>query len=161
MPRIFIRRDLSLWTLVSPDDYSFLVQWTWGLQIDNRGKLYVRRYRGSANIYLHRIIMRRVCKAPSEKHLYVDHINNNGLDNRRENLRWATPSENAKNLAKDGVSGGVHGLAVLRGLIPPTPSEYGEPMDVPGFDAGAVPASIHGARSLEHATATACPTRKE
>jgi hypothetical protein len=97
MPLIYIRRDLSLVTLVDEEDYPFLVQWTWGLQVDNRGKNYVRRYICKQNLYLHRVIMRRMCPAPSEAHRYVDHINGDGLDNRRENLRWATASENAKN----------------------------------------------------------------
>lgn len=100
MPLIYIRRDLSLVTLVSEEDYPFLMQWTWGLQVDNRGKNYVRRYICKSNLYLHRVIMRRVCPAPSEAHRYVDHINGDGLDNRRENLRWATASENAKNTAR-------------------------------------------------------------
>lgn len=50
---------------------------------------------------MHRIIM----KAP--KHMIVDHINHNGLDNRRCNLRFATPSENTTNrrTAKNTKSG--------------------------------------------------------
>lgn len=98
MPLIYIRRDLSLVTLVDEEDYPFLIRWTWGLQVDNRGKNYVRRYICKQNLYLHRVIMRRVCPSPSPAHRYVDHINNDGLDNRRENLRWATASENAKNV---------------------------------------------------------------
>jgi hypothetical protein len=100
VPLIYIRRDLSLVTQVSEEDYQFLVRWTWGLQVDNRGKNYVRRYICKQNVYLHRVIMRRVCPSPSEAHRYVDHINGDGLDNRRENLRWATASENAKNTAR-------------------------------------------------------------
>lgn len=42
-------------------------------------------------IYLHRFIMK-----PSEN-LVVDHINGNGLDNRRVNLRVVTQRENMKN----------------------------------------------------------------
>lgn len=44
--------------------------------------------------FLHRMIM----NPPNE--LFVDHINGNGLDNRRENLRIATKELNASNCRK-------------------------------------------------------------
>ena len=145
--RIFIRRDLSLWTLVSEEDAQFLAQWTWGLQVDNRGRNYVRRYRGSSNIYLHRVIMRRVCKPPTPAHRYVDHINNDGLDNRRENLRWATASENAKNTPRllGGLTVGAETAAAVRAIrdslcrsgeqsLPDCRCTRGSAMDVPGFE---------------------------
>ena len=108
MPLIYIRRDLSLTTLVDEEDYPFLVQWTWGLQVCSRGKNYARRYICKQNVYLHRVVMRRVCPPPSPAHRYVDHINGDGLDNRRSNLRWATASENARNTPRlrAGIVGG-------------------------------------------------------
>lgn len=133
MRKIYLRKDLSVWTLVDPEDYEYLLAWTWGLQRDNRGKLYARRYILKSNLYLHRVIMRRVEPSPSPKHIYVDHINNNGLDNRRKNLRWATPSENAKNILRNQTSDAIRALRgdlVLRGEVPPvryTP-EPEEPM---------------------------------
>lgn len=48
--------------------------------------------------YLHRIIMKDV---PRETHRnQIDHINRNGLDNRKSNLRWVTGSENRRNLIR-------------------------------------------------------------
>lgn len=104
--RLYITRDCSIFTLVSPEDFSWLTQWMWWLHADQRGKPYVRRRVKCYDkvIYLHRVVMLNLCAPPSPAHRYVDHINGNGLDNRRENLRWVTASENAKNLGSLGAS---------------------------------------------------------
>ncbi len=45
-------------------------------------------------LYLHRLVMERTLGQPIFPGLQVDHINLNRLDNRRENLRLATRSQN-------------------------------------------------------------------
>jgi hypothetical protein len=85
-------------TLLSPLDTD-LRHDTWQLHRDQRGRAYARRqisaFGNRSGLYLHRAIMLRVCSPPSPSHV-VDHLNGNGLDNRRENLRWATVSENTR-----------------------------------------------------------------
>jgi HNH endonuclease/AP2 domain len=79
--------------LVDDDDYEWASQFSWsangngyavrGVHIGNR------KYR---KIYLHREII------GAKKGQKVDHINGNKLDNRKENLRLATPAQNAMNI---------------------------------------------------------------
>lgn len=49
---------------------------------------------GSCNKFIHRLIMN-----VTDSKLQIDHINHNGLDNRKSNLRIVTNRENQKNLS--------------------------------------------------------------
>lgn len=79
--------------LVGDEDYEFLSRWKWGLKSSGKQKYAVRveclpRRRA---IGMHNAIM-----MPPDGYV-VDHINGNGLDNRRENLRVCTAAENRRN----------------------------------------------------------------
>jgi HNH endonuclease len=50
------------------------------------------------HIAMHHIILERKLGRPITKGIVVDHINGEGLDNRRENLREATRAQNMRNL---------------------------------------------------------------
>jgi len=92
-----IELSRGLYALVSPDDYDFLSQFNWVAIIDSQesGKFYAsipnpKRYSGMTfgSQSMHQIVWRKN-GFPSEKCIY--HINNNGLDNRQENLTGERP----------------------------------------------------------------------
>jgi hypothetical protein len=62
------------------------------------------------NIYLHLAILGE--RPPG---MVADHINRNKLDNRRENLRWATKSQNGANAVSRSNRSGYRGVHQKRG----------------------------------------------
>jgi hypothetical protein len=78
------------------DDADFEKTKDLNLRVQKSGKTYYVVYSKNwqKNLKLHRLIM----DAPSG--MQVDHINGNGLDNRRENLRLCTQAENRWNRTK-------------------------------------------------------------
>lgn len=82
--------------LVDDEDYEALMQYKWFALYDG-WNWYAKRGRrksdglGPCKIWMHRIILKL---ADGER---ADHINRNGLDNQRSNLRVATRSQNAAN----------------------------------------------------------------
>ena len=93
--------------IVDDEDFDWLTQWSWHVARAPRGGLYAARSRTIPGPKkMHQLLI----EAP--KGCVPDHRNGNGLDNRRENLRVATRSQNAMNKRiRAGVSG-------FRGVTP-------------------------------------------
>lgn len=98
-------------TLVRRQLFDWLNQWKWHVVL-KRNTYYARRNRkktdgpGSHWIMLHNAIWEKVI-GPIPIGSTVDHKNGNGLDNRLDNLRLATPEQQALNrsLASNNTSG--------------------------------------------------------
>ena len=78
--------------VVDDEDYDYLIQYDWFAH-----KEYSTWYAYCKNILMHRLIM----KTP--KHLLVDHIDHDGLNNQKINLRHCTRQQNARNNTSTGV----------------------------------------------------------
>lgn len=78
-------------SLVGDSDFEWFNQWKWTAMKRGNTWYAVRGGFLGPKILMHREIM----NAP--KDMQVDHINGDGLDNRRENLRVCTNAENGRN----------------------------------------------------------------
>src|ERR1700729_2886353 len=77
-------------TLVDDVDFEDVNRFTWSLHVDGRGKEYAARKPSNGPcVKLHRYIFGA---GPREQ---VDHRDNDGLNNRRQNLRKATNQQNS------------------------------------------------------------------
>lgn len=87
--------------LVDDADFEHLNQWKWYAQKD-RYTYYAVRRDGKKRMKMHRVVL----GLKYEDKLLPDHIDRNGLNNQRDNLRIATRSQNCANRAsvKNAVS---------------------------------------------------------
>lgn len=85
--------------LVDDEDYDYVSIYNW-YAVKSRNTFYAVRTETKNGIkrviLLHRFIM----KPPKGK--VIDHINRIGLDNRKTNIRFVTPRENALNMNRKG-----------------------------------------------------------
>ncbi len=103
--------------IVDPEDFDRLNCYRWYASRDNHtcyAKRYVskaQRQKNNASAFMHREVMKyklSAARSTLSANLLVDHINHNGLDNRKANLRVVTPAENSRNkrlFAKPSASG--------------------------------------------------------
>ncbi len=95
----------GLYALVDDEDYEFLSRLPWKVTINPSGNMYA-----VLMVSMHRLMMR-----PAEGKV-IDHKNGDGLDNRRENLRECTRSQNMRNTKiKPGTFKGVRPVQLKRG----------------------------------------------
>jgi hypothetical protein len=96
-----IQLTRGLVTQVDDEDYDWLNQWKWNASSVKTGVYAVRQTGGRKNkksIRMHRLIMN------TSDNLDVDHIDHNGLNNQKSNLRNCTRSQNLKNVTPWGRS---------------------------------------------------------
>jgi hypothetical protein len=100
--------------LVDDEDYPYLSAFNWCATKDRNKWYAVRSFRRNGKqvrVRMHMVIL----KAPAG--LEVDHKNGNGLDNRRDNLRLATRSQNKRNGIKlEGTSSIYKGVSWRKNL---------------------------------------------
>lgn len=85
--------------LIDKEDYDLIKNYTWSAVVSHRCTYATAHVKlGKMNytkIKMHRLIIGKKCE-----NLLVDHINCNGLDNRKSNLRVVTSKQNAMNRRK-------------------------------------------------------------
>lgn len=82
--------------LVDDEDYEYLNQWKWQARLDTKsGSYYAIRTEGTKPFHKTVYLAREIMNTP--KNLECDHVNHNTLDNRKNNLRNVTHSQNSKN----------------------------------------------------------------
>lgn len=90
---ILCHGDSGLQILVDEEDYPLLSRWKWyPMRVRDTEKHYARRnLQGGGSETMHQLIM-----GTTPRNMVIDHINDNGLDNRKGNLRYLPNSENIR-----------------------------------------------------------------
>ena len=95
--------------IVDDDDYEALARFKWYATKVSHGCIYARRNVPAGFKQQSYALMHRVILAVTDPEIHVDHKHEDdwGVDNRRENIRIATPSQNAANRRRrsDNTSG--------------------------------------------------------
>ena len=82
-------------TIIDDEDYDLVKDYKWHAAKGHKQWYAYRSGRINGERAMHRLILGDICKGKE-----VDHINHNGLDNRRSNLRPCTHAENHYNQRK-------------------------------------------------------------
>lgn len=78
--------------VIDDEDWPLVSKYKWCADVGPRGHVYaVNGGNKAPKLLMHRLIL------PPRPGLYTDHVDGNGLNNRRSNLRYATPLQNVVN----------------------------------------------------------------
>ncbi len=97
------------YAIVDAEDYDRLSSYKW-CAVKERRNWYAKTLRRNGSpLSMHRLITRE------PKGLFVDHIDHNGLNNRKSNLRHCTNAENSRNMRPYGKTSRYKGVCWHKG----------------------------------------------
>jgi len=96
----------GMFAIVDDEDYDHINSFRWFAHKERHGIYYAYRNASIKNSYtrMHRMILR------ARSNFEIDHINGNGLDNRRCNIRLCSHAENLRNQTR------IHGKSKYKGV---------------------------------------------
>jgi hypothetical protein len=95
MKRIWLSENR--YALVDDDQYDWLNQFKWSESRHKSGRCYaIRRNENGIYVSMHREIKDLDGDYPVARHLVIDHVDDNGLNNQRRNLNPVTRQENTR-----------------------------------------------------------------
>ena len=99
------------YAIVDDEDYEIISQYKWCIENSNSRQYAFRKYKRTQTIKMHHCIVGYpICN------LEIDHINGDGLDNRKENLRFCTHQENCRNRQPNKIGHSVYkGVSWFKG----------------------------------------------
>ena len=95
VPLIDKNQNIIDYAIVSIEDFDQVCNYSWSKAVE-KTKTTDLSYAVSSSLRMHHLI-----QGKPEQGFVVDHINHDGLDNRRSNLRFATISQNSQNARRD------------------------------------------------------------
>lgn len=102
----YIPLSRGLCAIIDDEDYEFVSRYSWRVSpasIKGRENYYAIAHvpktpdRPRTTVYMHRLIL-----GVTDRWVFADHISGDGLDNRRSNLRQATPGQNTASRINNG-----------------------------------------------------------
>lgn len=103
------RKDIIDYAIVDVDDYEKVKDFSWHLHQGPSNK-YAMTAKNGVSIKMHHLIT-----GFTDESGVIDHLDNDGLNNRKPNLRRATHQQNGQNRAKkDGTSSKFYGVSINR-----------------------------------------------
>jgi len=100
-------------TMVDDEDYEYLNQWKWNVTAKTPGGCFYAVRKSSIKLGKRKPIrMHREIIGVPPPGMFVDHIDGNGLNNQRNNLRFATPSQNQWNRKSFGGASQFKGVSI-------------------------------------------------
>lgn len=96
--------------MVDDEDYDWLIKLTWSVNKD--GRTYYARHSKKISANKNKCIpMHRMILGITDPSMLVDHIDHDGLNNQRSNLRTCNYAENARNAVSFGATSKYRGVA--------------------------------------------------
>ena len=109
-----IKKEVIGVALVSREDYKKVSTYLWSMHVQKRKneqkQAYAQGWVDGTRLYMHQFLMGK----PPTEGLRIDHINHNGLDNQRSNLRFLSCSGNSQNRdKKEGTINNYIGVSTI------------------------------------------------